>query len=243
MPADDELDLMTVLSTTKRSPILVHPALQRRDTLRERRPRAVRRHTGRVATRFTVLLAGDLLAIVIARAVAFGLLTDTAFGAASLPDSPLLSGPSRFVFLALITVVAVFTTGGHSRHRALNQPIRLFIAVAGAVILLYAGGIARGLLSDLVLPIVATTAVLWVSLLVVRQLSEWILQNVWPGQRGAGAAILIGSPIAARRFEQAIAAPGGDYRVAGYVAPDNPYADEFLGTLEDLPSLIDQHDV
>ncbi len=223
--------------------MLVHPALHRRDALRERRPRSVRRHTWRVTTRFAVLVAGDVVAIMLARAIALWLMTETAFGAFGLPGTPLITGGSRFVFLAVLTLVAVFATGGHSRHRALNQPIRLFTAVAGAVLLNYAGGIARGLLSDLVLPMITTAGVLWLSLLLVRQLSEWILRYVWPGQRGAGAAILIGAPIASRRFEQAIAAPGGDYRVAGYVTPDRAEGDDFLGTVEDIPSLIDEHDV
>jgi exopolysaccharide biosynthesis polyprenyl glycosylphosphotransferase len=223
--------------------LLVHPALHRRDALRERRPHAVRRHTGRVATRFAVLLAGDLVAIVIARAAALWLVSETAFGAVALPDTPLINGGSRFVLLAVLTLIAVFATGGHSRHRALNQPMRLFVAVAGAVLLNWAGGIARGLLSDLVLPMIATAGVLWLSLLLVRQISEWILRNVWPGQRGAGAAILIGAPLAARRFEQAVAAPGGDYRVVGYVAADRGDSDDFLGSVEDLPTLIDEYDV
>src|SRR5438874_4901423 len=223
--------------------VYVHRALHRRDALRERRPRAARRHTGRVATRFAVLLAGDVVAILLARVVALWLLNETTFGSLALPGTPLVTAGARSVFLAVITLAAVFTTGGHSRHRALNQPIRLFVAVAGTVLLNYAGGVARGLLSVLLLPMVATAGVLWLSLLVVRQFSEWILRHVWPGQRGAGAAILVGAPIAARRFEQAIAAPGGDYRVAGYVAADRADGDDFLGTVEDLPTLIGEHDV
>jgi len=170
-------------------------------------------------------------------------LRETEFGAVSLPDSPLITGGTRFAVLGLLAIMAVFATGGHSRHRALNQPMRLFTAVGGAVLLNWAGGIARGLLPDLMLTMIATAGVLWLSLLLVRQISEWILRNLWPRQRGAGAAILIGAPAAARRFEQAIAAPGGDYRVAGYVAAENAAAEVYLGKLEDLPSLIDQHDV
>jgi exopolysaccharide biosynthesis polyprenyl glycosylphosphotransferase len=49
--------------------------------------------------------------------------------------------------------------------------------------------------------------------------------------------------MAARRFEHAIAAPGGDYRVAGYVAAESATADDYLGSLDDLPNLIDQHEV
>jgi len=245
MAADDDAYSMTT-PLTPRSPgttVLTHPALQRRSALRERRPHAVRRHTGRVATRFAVLLAGDIVAIFLARAVATWLAAETAFGAASLTATPLIMGGTRFLSLGVITIAAVFAAGGHSRHRALNQPIRLFGAAAGAVLLNYAGGIARGYLSDLILPIVATTAVVWLSLLLVRQISEWFLRHVWPAQRGAGAAILIGPPIAARRFEQAVAAPGGDYRVAGYVATDRPESDDFLGSVDDLPALIAEHDV
>jgi exopolysaccharide biosynthesis polyprenyl glycosylphosphotransferase len=222
--------------------MLMHPALYRRDALRERRPRATRRHTGRVATRFTVLLTGDVVAVFLARALALWLTTETAFGAVALTGTPLVDGGTRFFFLGLITLIAVFAAGGHSRHRALNLPIRLFGAAAGAVLLNYAGGIARGLLSDLILPMIVTASALWISLLIVRQASEWFLRHVWPRQRGAGAAILIGAPIAARRFEQAIAAPGGDYQVVGYVAADSANADEYLGTVEDLPALIDQLD-
>ena len=246
MAADDDIFPMTVPSATSRSAVttvLVHPALRRRSALRERRPQAARRHTGRVATRFAVLLVGDVVALFLARAVAIWLVAETTFGAVSLTGTPLTLGGSRFILLAIITIMAVFAAGGHSRHRALNQPIRLFGAAAGAVLLNWAGGIARGYGSDLVLPIVATVGIVWLSLLVVRQLSEWFLQHVWPGQRGAGSAILIGPPLAGRRFEQAIAAPGGDYRVAGYVATDRPDSDAFLGGIEELPALIEEHDV
>jgi len=245
MAADDDGYHMTPPSLRPRSveaPMLMHPALNRRDALRERRPRATRRHTGRVATRFTVLLSGDVVAVFFARALALWLTTETAFGAVALTGTPLVDGGTRFFFLALITLIAVFVTGGHSRHRALNQPIRLFGAAAGAVLVNYAGGIARGFLSDLVLPMVVTAGVLWIALMIVRQASEWFLRHVWPGQRGAGAAIMIGAPIAARRFEQAIGAPGGDYQVVGYVATDSATADDYLGTVEDLPELIDQLD-
>src|SRR5439155_22855582 len=159
MAADDEGYLMNPPSGRPRSvemPLLVHPALHRRDALRERRPRAVRRHTGRVATRFAVLLVGDVVAILLARAVALWFLTETSFAAASLPWTPLIIGGTRFVLLSLMTLIAVFATGGHSRHRALNQPMRLFVAVAGAGLLNWSGGIARRRLSALVLPLIAT---------------------------------------------------------------------------------------
>jgi exopolysaccharide biosynthesis polyprenyl glycosylphosphotransferase len=242
MLGDDESELM-ILTATPEARVLPHPALQRRTALRERRPHFVRRHTGRVATRFAVLLTGDVTAILLAQAIAITLAAETTFGSVSLAGTPLVEGGRRFLIVALMTLVAVFASGGHSRHRALFQPLRLFVAVAGVVLLTWAGGIARGFLSDLVLPMVVTTGILWLSLLVVRQLSEWCLQNVWPAQRGAGSAILVGTPSASQRFAQAVAAPGGDYRVVGYVAAGDENDGRFLGTLEELPALIAAHEV
>src|SRR3982750_4558306 len=124
------------------------PALERRFALRERRPYAVRRHTGRVATRFAVLLLGDLIALLLARAIAIWLANETLFGSEAFAGTPFVIGGSHFVFFVLLTFASIVATGGHSRHRALNQPVRLFVAVSGAVFLTWAGGIARGLLSD-----------------------------------------------------------------------------------------------
>jgi exopolysaccharide biosynthesis polyprenyl glycosylphosphotransferase len=245
MPANDISVPMSVPSTgalPAEGNVHTHPALQRRTALRERRPRAVRRHTGRVATRFAVLVSGDIGAILIARVVAMWLGAATINGAIAYAETPLVSGGTRFLFLGLLTLAAIFATGGHSRHRALNLPIRLFVAVAGAVLVTWAGGIARGFLSDLVLPMTVTAGTLWLSLMIVRQFSEWFLRDIWPRQNGAGTAILVGAPQAGTRFERAVAAPGGDYRVAGYVATAQAGDDTYLGTIENLPSLIHEHD-
>jgi exopolysaccharide biosynthesis polyprenyl glycosylphosphotransferase len=231
----------TTVTPSAEAVSLLHPALQRRTALRERRPHAVRRHTGRVATRFAVLLTGDIIAIIVARILALTLAAETTFGSVSLEGTPLVEGGRRLFVVGLLILVAIFAAGGHSRHRALFQPVRLFGAVAGVVLLSWAGGIARGFLSDLILPMVVTTAVLWLPLLLVRQLSEWFLQNVWPGPRGAAGAILVGAPSKSSRFANAVAAPGGDYKVAGYVSTGQK-GGEFLGSLEELPALIAAHD-
>jgi exopolysaccharide biosynthesis polyprenyl glycosylphosphotransferase len=234
--------LQSLKSRPKNVAAVNHPALQRRTMLRDRRPRAVRRHTGRVATRFLVLLTADVLAIALARAMAVWAASETFYGAEGFAGSPLLIGDGRLAFLGIATIVAVFATGGHSRHRALNQPIRLFGAAAAAVLANWAGGIARGLFPDLVLPIVMTAGTVWLCLVLVRQIAEWFLHNVWPRQQGAAAALLIGSPHAGRRFEQAIAAPGGDYRVVGYVSSDASADDFYLGSIDGLPQIIDTYD-
>ena len=230
--------------------VLVHPSLQRRTILRERRPHAVRRHTGRVATRFAVLVLGDIAAILLARAVAISLARATVDGSVAYAGTPLIDGGTRFLFVGLLILTAIFATGGHSRHRALNLPLRLLVAVAGASLITWAGGIARGFLPQLMLPMVATTGTIWLSVYLVRQLSEWILRDVWPGKRGAGVAILVGAPKEADRYARAVAAPGGDYQVAGYVdAPLSVRSEvaradglDFLGPIEKLPAAIDAHD-
>ena len=222
--------------------VLAYPGLERRSALRDRRPRALRRHTTRVATRFAVLVAGDIVAILLARALAVWLNAETLAGADAFGSSPLVNGGRRMIFLGVVTLLAVFSTGGHSRHRVLNQPVRLFVAAAGACLVNWAGLIARGYWSDVTLPLVATAATLWLCLLLVRQVSEWFLRRVWPRQRGAAGALLVGSPGNARRFEEAIGAPGGDYRVVGYLATDESYDDRFLGTVNDLSRCISEHD-
>jgi exopolysaccharide biosynthesis polyprenyl glycosylphosphotransferase len=222
--------------------VLAHPALERRSALRDRRPRAIRRHTARVATRFAVLVTGDVAAILVARAVAIWLAAETVNGSLAFAETPLVTGGPRFVFLALLTIGAVFATGGHSRHRALNQPIRLFVAVAGAVLLTWAGGIARGFLPDLVLPMVATAGTVWIALLLVRQMSEWILRDVWPRGRGAATAVLVGSPKGAEPFERAVTAAGGDYRVAGYVTTEPDHSEKVLGVIDNLTTIIAEYD-
>lgn len=49
---------------------VLSPPPQRRSALRDRRPHLVRRHTGLVAPRFAVPLAGDVLAIFLGRPIA-----------------------------------------------------------------------------------------------------------------------------------------------------------------------------
>ncbi len=222
--------------------VLKFPGLERRSELLDRRPLALRRHTTRVATRFAVLLAGDIVAILLARVIAYWLFTETTRGAEAFSGSPLLPDGYHGLFLSVATLVAIFAAGGHSRHRALNKPIRLFGAVAGACLISWASVIARGYLSAVTLTLVATAGLLWICILLVREVSEWFLNHVWPRQRGAAGAILVGVREKTTKFERAIAAAGGDYRVVGYVAVDECTDDGYVGTVNDLSRCIREHD-
>ena len=219
------------------------PAFHRRTVLRDRRPRAVRRHTKRVATRFAVLLVGDFVAIMLARWVAT-LLADTySTGAAAIRASALLADPKHFSFLLIATLGSLFATGSHSRHRALNQPARLFVACLLAPLPGVAAAFFHFGKFPPAGPVALTVLLLWLTVLTVRQLSEWVLRNVWPKQRGAGAAIVVGRPEGEGSvFAGAIGAPGGDFAIAGYVSPGEQ-SSATLGTLDMLPEIIDRHDV
>src|SRR5436190_10227140 len=105
MADDDPPQLMILSSAPSRATeakVLTHPALQRRTALRERRPQAVRRHTGRVATRFAVLVLGDIAATLLARAIALWLAAETVNGSIIYAGTPLVEGGTRFVFLGLL---------------------------------------------------------------------------------------------------------------------------------------------
>jgi exopolysaccharide biosynthesis polyprenyl glycosylphosphotransferase len=179
----------------------------------------------------------------IARVLAAWLATETLFGIEAFGSTPLATGGRRFLVLSTLTIAAVFATGGHSRHRALNQPIRLFVAAAGASLINWLPVIARGQGSDVLLSIIGCSGLIWLCLLFTREVAEWFLREVWPRQNGAAAAILVGSPLTAGKFERAVAAPGGDYRVVGYVAAANCGDQGYLGSLDELPSLIERLDV
>jgi exopolysaccharide biosynthesis polyprenyl glycosylphosphotransferase len=91
-------------------------------------------------------------------------------------------------------------------------------------------------------PVAVTVVLLWVPILGIRQLSEWVLRNVWPKQRGAGHAVLVGRPETSHVLAEAIGAPGGDFAIVGYISPDEGARDT-LGSLASLPTVIDDHDV
>src|SRR5688572_13866963 len=105
MLADEDsrtMSLNAAPTSSSEARILPHPALHRRSALRERRPRSVRRHTGRVATRFAVLVLGDIVAILIARAIALWLAEETINGSVLYSTTPLIQGGTRFLLVGIL---------------------------------------------------------------------------------------------------------------------------------------------
>ena len=231
------------IATARKHALAAHPALKRRSTLRERRPRIVRRHTARVIRRLSVLLLGDVAAIFVARQLCFWFLDLVYLPALGLFGTALVSDGPRFAIAAALTIGSLFITGAHSRHRTLNQAVRIFGGVFGAMTLyqIFAVASRQADWGDLRL-IIETSLILGSSLYLVRQLSEAFLHYFWPAQRGTAAAILIGSPEAAGRYERAIASHGGDYKVLGYVSPEKRKTKGYLGTIDDLQTIVAEHD-
>jgi exopolysaccharide biosynthesis polyprenyl glycosylphosphotransferase len=198
----------------------------------------------RVATRYAVLVAGDILAIALVRELVLsGIFSGTLFGSV-LKASPLAGDFRAFVQLVIATLIPLVITGSHSRHRALNNPIRILAAACVASLPQVIPLSISGQMSVALQTMVFVSLSLWVGLLVVRQLSERILRFVFPGQRGAGAAIVVGGfDHFSRALERAVAAPGGDFHVIGYVVDGRSAENGALGTFDDLPTLVDRYSV
>jgi exopolysaccharide biosynthesis polyprenyl glycosylphosphotransferase len=198
----------------------------------------------RVGTRIAVLTAGDMIALIFAREVARSEFIRENISASILASAPIAAGINAFALLAVFSVIAMLLTGSLTRHRALNYPVRILFAAALAPIpqlLLLLPGWDFGLVLQ---SYAFTLASLWVAFMLVRQISERMLRIVFPRQRGAAAAILVGKPDGvSRSVERAIAAPGGDFRVVGYVATGRKDGEGSLGHLSDLGALVDEYGI
>ena len=219
-------------------------ALQRRSAIRDRRPRAVRRHTTRVATRFLILLVGDLAAVLLARVILNWVVMSGTVSPVLVALTPLGRGPRSFALFLVSALFALFITGSHSRHRVLNQPIRLLVAALLAPLPLVAPLVMRADLGAAMAPVGLSMFLVWISVLALRQVSERILSRVWPRQLGTGAALLVGKPpVLGDVVERAIAAPGGDFRVVGHVTTSASDEAGAVGALSDLPRLLEELEV
>lgn len=203
----------------------------------------MRRHTKRVATRFVVLLAGDMGALVAVRFILDFIGFAGVVSPTLLAPTLLTGDPRRFVLLMVSFAGALFITGSHSRHRALNESVRLWVATALAPIPFLVHVVLTEGMRAAAQPYLLTMLTAWLALLLVREVTELILRHLWPRQDGAASAVLVGRPDGtASTVERAIAAPGGDFRVIGHISPDQQDGIT-LGRVQDLPAIIERHDV
>ncbi|MEO5590137.1 MAG: hypothetical protein ABIS03_11170, partial [Gemmatimonadaceae bacterium] len=220
--------------------------LRVRTRLRERRPVSVKRHSARIATRLGVLLVGDIAAIIVCE-----LLSSMAAGSSTLGASiatqfsrALEAGYGTGLNFGMAVIASLLITGNYSRHRRLNGRLRLLAASALASAVLLWGIVASGDFPGAVAVYVATASLSWGVLLLERAGMEKFLSRVWPGARGAAPAVLITDrQEPGRQLERAVIAAGGDYSLAGYVPVGRATFDGVLGSIRDLPEIIDEYHV
>lgn len=194
-------------------------ALDARARLSDRRRLSLRRRAVRMGSRFSVLMISDAITFVGVRMMLGAMVVPAALdrfnaGVASVGPLALPGRPASLVFW-MTTMIALGVTGSYSRHRRLNTPIRL----AGACVL--AGLAATVPLAAIIgwragLTLIAiVAAVTWIALIATRSVAELFLGRVWPRDRGAAPALLVGTPdTVSERLAAAVTAPGGDYRIA-----------------------------
>ena len=220
--------------------------LRVRTKLRERRPVSVKRHTARIATRLGVLLVGDIAAVIVCSLFASVAATDALLGESlSIQFSRALNaGYGSGLNLGLTLIGSLVITGNYSRHRRLNGRLRLLAASSLATAVLLWRMVAAENLVGAVAVFIVTVSLTWFVLLAERMATENFLIRVWPGKRGAAPAVLISDrKEESVQLEKSVLAVGGDYTLAGYVPVGRTTFEGVLGTVRDLPEIIDQHHV
>lgn len=207
---------------------------------------SVKRHTARIATRLGVLLLGDIVAVIVCELLSsvaaqgglFGQSIATQFARA------LDTGYGTGLNLGFAVISSLIVTGNYSRHRRLNGTLRLLAAASLAAAILLWSMVSSGDLVGALAVYIATASLTWIVLFVDRSVTERFLSRVWPGARGAAPAVLITDRKEdSLHLEKAVIGAGGDYSLAGYVPVGRTTFDGVLGTVRDLPEIIDAHHV
>ena len=220
--------------------------LRVRTKLRERRPVSVKRHTARIATRLGVLLVGDIAAIIVCELFSAVAAQGTLLGdsIAAQFSRALDAGYGAGLNLGLVLIASLIITGNYSRHRRLNGRLRLLAASSLAAAVLLWSMVSSGNLVGAVAVYIIAASLTWIVLLAERMATEKFLSKVWPGARGAAPAVLITDRKEdSLHLERAVIGAGGDYSLAGYVPVGRAAFDGVLGTVRDLPEIIDEYHV
>ena len=220
--------------------------LRVRTKLRERRPVSVRRHTARIATRLGVLLVGDIAAVLVCELLSSIAAQGSLFGQSIATQfaRALDTGYGTTLNLAFAVIASLIVTGNYSRHRRLNGTLRLLAAASLAAAILLWSMVSAGNLVGALTVYLVTASLTWMVLFADRMLTERFLSRVWPGARGAAPAVLITDRKEdSLHLEKAVIGAGGDYSLAGYVPVGRTTFDGVLGTVRDLPEIIDEYHV
>ena len=192
-----------------------------------------------------MLLAGDTLALFVYQALAKILEKSTVIG--TRLGHALTANPSHSIYFAGALFFSLFITGSYSRHRALNRSVRLLTAAALASVLVLAVLALTAGWTAAAAVYVISAALTWAVLVAERRFTDWFLRAVWPRDRGAAPALIIRTGAEEDdRVERALLAPGGDYRLAGYVQVGDSRASataRLLGDLADLADIIEREHI
>lgn len=195
-----------------------------------------------------MLLFFDIVALVFVRSL-LGWTMDAQALSVKIPGDFRTAGPlsapgepASLVFW-VATIIGLLVTGCYSRHRGLNTPVRLATAsfLAGAAAAVPVAAVVGMQVAIAQLSLVAGAA--WLTLLGIRGLSERFLGHVWPQEKGAAAAVLVGPADAHQsRPAEAVAAAGGDYRIAAHLGAMELSSRDIASLTRTIRESVEQHD-
>ncbi|MEX2156145.1 MAG: exopolysaccharide biosynthesis polyprenyl glycosylphosphotransferase [Gemmatimonadales bacterium] len=219
-----------------------HPQL----SLQRRAPSTLRRHLARAAGRFAVLLTADLAAFAILRELYRSVGEGALLGAwvGSTVQQLLPAGYLDGWQYALALVLGLIVTGNYGAGDRRRDAARLLWGCALATALpLWAPLWDRGL--GLVLAqFSVTTGVVWLAIVAIRLGIDAVDARVVNRTPGSSRTLLIGPDAACRDLAiRAAFARRGEHLALGFVDTAPSPSPAALGTLGDLPTLIQRHQV
>src|SRR5436309_4050331 len=222
------------LVSERDTPVRARLGLQRRAAAN------MRRHFGRAAYRFTVLVVADLGSFYVMREVVravrdYALLGERVAGEA---QAVLPTGILNGWQYAAALFVGLLVTGNYGPGDRRRDARRLFLACALATALpLWMRIWTRGL-EPVLLQYGVTTVLVWLGLVAERKTIDRIVARVRAPWHSAAATLFVGPAEECRAaIESRCFAAGGDYRPIGFVDAHVSPAYDALGQVDDFATL------
>jgi exopolysaccharide biosynthesis polyprenyl glycosylphosphotransferase len=217
-----------------------HPRL----SLQRRAPSTLRRHLARAAGRFAVLLTADLAAFAILREL-YRSVGEGALLGAWLGNTVQRLLPAGYLDgwqYALALVLGLTVTGNYGAGDRRRDPARLFWGCALATALpLWAPLWGRGI-GPVALQFGVTTLAMWLGLVAIRFSLDAVDARLVKRTPASSRTLLVGSADACRDLARRRAfAPQGEHLAVGFVDSSSEPSAGAIGTLGDLPTLIQRH--
>jgi exopolysaccharide biosynthesis polyprenyl glycosylphosphotransferase len=225
-------------------PRMLGPSLrpaEARLQLQRRAAANLRGHLRRAATRFTVLVAGDLAAFAGMRAL-LEAVRDRALLGPSLADLLRAALPAGYLNgwqFAPALVLALLVTGSYNPGDRRRDPRRLFVACALATALpLWTALWSRGF-GPVAVHYAVTVVLAWAGVLAERLTVDRLLALVYHPNRDAADTLFVGAADACARVAASPAfAAGSGFHAVGFVDVNSPPAAGALGHLGDFATLL-----